>query len=228
MTARRPRWLSALLGTGLLAGLLAIVSFDHRYRPEPPPETIPLTEVRLYEPPPPPPPVPPDQRDSARAGPALALAQIETPVALEIMDLDVELAIGGLGDLGLGGSGFGDGAGAAFEIVALSELDRAPIVTGAPPIVYPEDVLAQGVEEFVVRVHILLNELGRARLIRIVENPFPSYGPEIEDFVSQVIFSPPTRLGIPVRAEYLWPLLIRCTAACEDRPAAPQAGDQGR
>lgn len=214
MTARRRRLLSAILGTGLLALLLVIVSFDHRARRDPP-EMVPLTEVLMYEPPPPPPPVPQDFRDSGRAGPALSLAQNEMPIELEIMDLDVELAIGQLGDLGLGGTGFGDGAGAGFGTVALSDLDTGPIVTGAPPIPYPEDVLAQGVTEFVVRVHVFINEEGRAQLVRIVENPYPSYGDEIEEFVADVIFSPPTRLGIPVRAEYIWPLLIRCAAACE-------------
>lgn len=225
MKTRQRRWLSAFLGTALLVLLLALVSFDHVARPASI-EIVPLTEVRIYEPPPPPPPPPADSRESGRAGPALALVQNETPVALEIMELDVELAVGALGDLGLGGSGLGDGAGAAFETVGLSELDSGPFVTGAPPIVYPEDVLAQGIEEFEVRVHLLINEQGRARLIRIVENPYPSYSPEIEEFVSQVVFSPPTRLGIPVRAEFLWPLLIRCTAACDDEPRPPGSTEE--
>ena len=226
MSQWRRRCLSAFLGTGLLLLLLAIVSFDHRYRREPPLQTVPLTEVRIYEPPPPPPPVPPDFSESSLAGPAISIAQNETQVALEIMELDVTLAMGNLGDFGIGGLGLGDGAGAAFETVSLSDLDTSPIVTGAPPIVYPEEAIERGIDEFEVRVHVLVNEQGRARLIRIIENPVASFSPTIEEFVTQVVFSPPTRLGVPVRAEYVWPLLISCRAMCEGEPPGSQTNTE--
>jgi hypothetical protein len=42
-----------------------------------------------------------------------------------------------------------------------------------------------------------------------VSNPIPSFSQEVLVYTSQVRFTPPTRLGIPVKTEYLWPLLIR-------------------
>jgi hypothetical protein len=99
--------------------------------------------------------------------------------------------------------------GAALETFSLSELDSTPVVMGAPPIVYPQDAIDDGVDEFEVLVQIQIDQEGRTFPIRIVENPYPSFELDLYDFVSGVVFSPPTRLGVPVRAEYLWPIGIR-------------------
>jgi hypothetical protein len=208
MTGPQRRWLSVVLGAGLVLLLMVITSFDDRHRLEPQ-ETFELREVRIYEPPPPPPPPPPDFQGSRRAGPAMSLAPHETAIVLDIMELDVKLAVGELGDLGAGGWGIGDGAGAGLEIVSLAELDSAPAVMGSPVLVYPKEAIDLGITEFEVLVHILIDEEGRTYPIRIVDNPFPSFREDLERYVSGVVFSPPTRLGVPVRTEYLWPLLIR-------------------
>jgi outer membrane biosynthesis protein TonB len=80
---------------------------------------------------------------------------------------------------------------------------------GAPPIIYPQEAIDEGVNEFEVLVQILIDQEGRTVPIRIVRNPYPSFEGDLHDFVSNVVFSPPTRLGVPVRAEYLWPIGIR-------------------
>lgn len=207
MTSRRRRWLSALLGTGLLVALLMVVSLDDLYKAEPP-ETAVLREVQMYEPPPPPPP-PAVRPDSSSAPPQLALANPDQRVALEVMDLDVDLPAGQLGSFGTGFSGLAEGTGSGIGLVDLDELDELPMVVQAAALVYPEEAVDRGIDEFQVFVRILIDEQGRAYPVRVVQNPIPSFEQELVDYTSRVRFSPPTRLGVPVRTEYLWPLLIK-------------------
>lgn len=209
MTPLKRRWLSAALGLGLMLALVCVLWLDGQLQLDPP-EVVALTEVNIYDPPPPPPEPPPrDVSSSRRSGPALSRALQNQSIELELMDLEVALALGDLGDLGTGGWGIGDGVGEGLEAVDLSALDTAPVLMGSPPIVYPDVAIEQGVEEFEVIVQILVDEEGRTYPLRILQNPFPSFNQDIMEFASGVIFSPPTRLGLPVRTEYAWPLLIK-------------------
>jgi hypothetical protein len=190
--------------------LLLVASLDGRYTGEPP-GTVVLREVELYEPPPPPPPEPPAGRNGAgSAGPPMALANRENQIQLRVMELDAELPAGQGGNFGTGFGGLGDGTGfGGLGIFSLSELDEVPMVMSAPALVYPEEAIERGIDEFQVRIHVVIDEEGRTYPVGIVENPFPSLQREFEDYTSKVRFSPPRRLGLPVRTEYLWPLLIK-------------------
>lgn len=209
MSPRRRRWLAGLAGGGLLVLLLLVVSFDDLYTAEPP-DAVVLREVQIYEPPPPPPPPPPVARtDSSSAGPQLTLANPDNRIALEVMDVDVDLPAGQLGNLGTGFPGTGEGTGSGLDIVALADLDELPRVVQAPALVYPDEAAERGIDEFRVFVHVLIDEEGRTYPLGLVQNPIPSFEQELMAYTSQVRFSPPMRLGIPVRTEYLWPLLIK-------------------
>ena len=75
-------------------------------------------------------------------------------------------------------------------------------------------ILVQGkkhlhIEEFELKFHILIDEEGRTYPLAIIESPFPALSAEFLDYASKVRFTPPTRLGIPVRTEYLWPVKIK-------------------
>lgn len=209
MTPGLRRAVSSVLGVGLLLLLLVVVSLDDLYRVEPP-ETVRLTEVRIYESPPPPPPPSADQRDARSLDPALTLVQSDNPLVLETMDLDVQLAVGALGAPGAGGGGLGDGVGiAVLEVVNPTELDEIPIVLFAPPLVFPDEVVGRRVDVFEVKIHIVIDEEGRTYPVRIVESAYPALDDEFERYAEQVIFTPPKRLGVPVRTEYLWPVVVR-------------------
>jgi len=147
--------------------------------------------------------------------PSLAKASAgEDPVKLDIMPLEVNMegiAISGFGTGGPGGGG-GDGLGrgrGGWGTVSLPELDKIPMVISAPPIKYPEEALDRNILEFRVELHILIDEVGRTYPVRILRNPFPSINKEILEFASEAIFTPPTRQGIPVKAEYLWPVVLQ-------------------
>ncbi|HSC16826.1 MAG TPA: hypothetical protein VLI71_16985 [Gammaproteobacteria bacterium] len=221
MTVRQRRWLSASLATTLVLLLVFIASFDMSGNLKAP-ERFVLTEVTTFETPPPPPP-PPSRSNDVRAGGStgadLTLRRSTAPAPLETMQLDVRFAaaevgplnIAGLGKgIGLGtGDGTGDGSGTGFGLALISELDQIPTVVSAPAFPFPDEARKRGLTEFDLRYHILIDEEGYVYPVTLVENPFPSLNAEFMDFASRVRFTPPTRLGIPVRTEYLWPVKIR-------------------
>lgn len=221
MTLRNRRWLAASLAAGLVVLLVGTASFDTLGNLDAP-ERFVLTEVSTYQPPLPPPP-PPSRPSEARSGGStgveLTLRASRAPVALDKMRLDVQftatqvgsLSIAGLGEgIGVGtGDGTGGGSGTGFELVSLSELDQVPMVLSAPVFPYPEEAVDRGMAEFDLRYHILIDEEGRTYPIEIIESPFPALSTEFLEWASRVRFSPPTRLGIPVRTEYSWPVKIK-------------------
>jgi hypothetical protein len=207
--------LAPALGALLLVLLLLLVSFDGRFEAGPP-ERLALREVEIYTPPPPPPPPPVEQSDSSSAIPSLALASNDNNIELELMDLDVKLETGGASGFGTGLPGVGEGLGDGWGTVGLSDLDGVPMVRSAPLIEYPKEAAESNVNEFRVVVHVVVDEEGRSYPVQVVENPFPSSNQAILSYTAAVRFTPPTRLGVPVRAEYLWPLLLKKPASDEE------------
>ena len=221
MTVRQRRWVAGSLGTGLVLGLVFIASFDLSGN-KTKPERFVLTEVSTFEAPPPPPPPPPRPSNSPNGGSTgnePRLRSSSAPVSLDTMKLDIQFAaakvgnlnIAGLGKgIGLGvGDGVGDGNGSGFGLAGVSELDQVPMVVSAPVFAYPAEATARGLTEFNLKYHIVIDEQGRTYPIALVENPFPSLNAQFMAYAAQVRFSPPTRLGIPVKTEYVWPVKIK-------------------
>jgi hypothetical protein len=221
MTVRQRRSVAASLATGLVLALVFVASFDLSGN-KTKPERFVLTEVATFQAPPPPPPPPPRPSNSPSGGSSgnePTLRASRAPVSLETMNLNVQFAaaevgnlnIAGLGNgIGLGvGDGTGDGNGSGFGLAGISELDQVPMVVSAPVFAYPAEATARGLTEFAIKYHIMIDEQGRTYPIALVENPFPSLNAEFMAFAAQVRFSPPTRLGIPVKVEYVWPVKIR-------------------
>jgi hypothetical protein len=219
MSTRQRRWLAGLLGTGLAVLLVLLAYLDTLGSPQAP-ERLVLTDVTTYQAPPPPPP-PPERPSDARSGGStgtlFALETSRAPV-LDVMQLDVrfaatlgELRLGGLGaGIGVGsGDGTGDGTGSGFGLATLSDLDQVPVVVSAPVFPYPEEAAERGLAEFELRYHILVDEQGQGYPIALVQNPFPALNSEFMEWASRVRFTAPTRLGIPVRAEYVWPVKLK-------------------
>jgi len=92
LSNRNRQLLAPCLGTLLLIMLLLLVSLDSGFEVEPPPE-ITVREVRMYSLPPPPPPAPIEQNVSSSPMPSLTRANVEDPVKLDIMELEVVLYI---------------------------------------------------------------------------------------------------------------------------------------
>src|SRR5262245_22495041 len=221
LTAPQRRWVAASLATGLVLALVFIASFDLSGN-QTKPEHFVLTEVTTFEAPPPPPPPPPRPSNSPAGGSSgnePTLRASRAPVSLETMNLNVQFAAAEIGNLniaglgkgiGLGvGDGVGNGSGTGYGLTGVSELDQVPMVISAPVFNYPGEATARGLTEFNLRYHIVIDEQGRTYPIGLVENPFPSLTGQFMAYAAQVRFSPPTRLGIPVKTEYVWPVKIK-------------------
>ena len=217
------RILASCLGILLLIILLLLASFNSGVEFERPPE-ITLHEVKLYSEPPEPPPAPmKKQGDPGSPLPSLAVTKVKEAVELEVMNLDVmalegDIAAGGkgkgtgggMGGFGIGGTGDGFGSGGGgWGTVGLSELDRIPIVRSAGIMAYPKKASDMNVQEFEVVVHIIVDEEGRTYPVRVIQNPFPSMNDDLIKYISSVRFTPPIKLGVPVKKEYAWPLLFK-------------------
>jgi outer membrane biosynthesis protein TonB len=216
LSNRSRRILASCLGTLLLFILLLLASMEGGSEVERPPK-IHMHDVQMYKPPPPPPPPPMEQNSQDSPMPSLTKAYAEDPVKLDFMELEVNMegmegiAISGFGTGGPGGGG-GDGLGrgrGGWGTVALPELDKIPMVISAPPMEYPKEAFYRNILEFRVELHIVIDEVGRTYPIRILRNPFPSINKEILEFASEVVFTPPTKQGVPVKAEYLWPVVFQ-------------------
>ena len=186
-----------MLGLVLLDGLISVDS----------PERVAVREVVLRDPPPPPPPpvTRQDQADDPR--PELSEAAQQLPLDLTTMDLSIKVPAGRLTSRG---AGLGEGLGVGLGSVDLQDLDGIPSVIRAPVLDdYPEALLDQGIKGFKVVLHIMVDERGRPRLIEVLDSDYPPYNSRLGEFVSEVRFTPPTLLGVPVRTEYAWPVLIK-------------------
>lgn len=205
MKNARRHLLAAVLGIGLLAALLGLILLDGLITADPP-ETVALRQVVFRDPPPPPPPpvTRQDQADDPR--PQMSEPRQQLQLELTTMDLDLKVPAGQMtGE----GSGLGDGIGVGLGTVGLSDLDGIPTVVRAPIIDnYPGELVVQGIRSFDVVLHIMVDEQGRPYLIEIIESTYPPYNEKLDEFISQVRFTPPTLLGVPVRAEYSWPIGI--------------------
>jgi hypothetical protein len=222
MTVRQRRWVAGSLATGLVLTLVFIASFDLSGNTKTP-ERFVLTEVSTFEapPPPPPPPARPTSRPAGGStGAQLTLRSSRAPTSLDKMNLDVQFAaaevgnlnIAGLGlGIGLGvGDGIGNGSGSGYGLAGVSELDQTPIVVSAPSFPYPaKEAAERGIAAFDLEFDIVIDEEGRTYPIAIVSNPFPMFNSEFLEWASRVRFSPPTRLGIPVKTQYRWPVGIK-------------------
>jgi hypothetical protein len=198
--------LAAALGVGMLAVLLGLIVLDGLISAEPR-ETVALRPVAFRDPPPPPP--PPVTREDPVEDPSPELSEAARQVPLELTTMNLEIKVPA-GQLTGEGGGWGDGIGVDLGTVDLGDLDGIPQVVRSPVLDdYPEELLDQGIGGFEAVVHILIDEQGRPYLIEVLGSAYPPYNPKLEDFVAEVRFTPPTMLGIPVRTEYAWPLLIK-------------------
>jgi TonB family protein len=202
-TAQR-RWLAAGLSVALALVLLLVISLDNVLE-QPGGELLTYRQIEVAPPsPPPPPPQVVDPSRSAESRLDVSVVPTDSPVELVVGKLDVDVAAGEL--TGLGDGDFGTGIGIDFGGFSLDELDAVPAVISAPPFDYPDELLEQGIESFVVYLHILIDEEGHTYLIDILENPYPPFDAELLRFAPAVRFTPPTVHGKIVKAEFSWPV----------------------
>ena len=124
------------------------------------------------------------------------------------MELDVSIPAGQFGANGGGLGGDMLGMGVDWGTVNLSELDGLPMVKRADVMGTLTKLDWDDKEPITVEFHILIDENGKVHPIQILESSHPEFNEELMEFASTVEFSPPTLMGVPVRTQYRWPVLL--------------------
>jgi hypothetical protein len=218
MTLRR-RLLAIALAPALVLALLFLSSLG--VVREPPAKHLTVVEdVHLYVPPQPPPtPEPVKPSDHAGSPGTLQVRIPRRDVELGLMALDTRAAAAvsapsgyGLGSsLGAGvGTGIGNGAGSGGiqAVFAVNQLDSLPIVISAPTWSFPDRVRRMNLGKVRIVFHIVVDEEGHTHPVRIVEAPNIDMDKQLMDYAARTVFTPPVHLGKPVKAQYLWPVVV--------------------
>jgi len=93
-----------------------------------------------------------------------------------------------------------------WKALGISELDSPPVVLSPILAKFPKELLSRGINRAMVKLHIIIDELGRAHLKSIHQNPYPELKGVIQDTIKQVRFTVPSKHGKPVKAEFIWPV----------------------
>jgi hypothetical protein len=220
MTLRR-RIVASGLAAALVVALLLLSSLGVVREPPAKQPTV-VEDVRLYLPPQPPAAPEPSKPSERAGGSGTLLVRIpRREVELGLMALDTRAAAAvsapsgyGLGSLvgaGIGG-GIGNGAGSGengFQAVfAVNQLDSLPIVISAPTWTFPDRVRRMNLGKVRVVFQILVDEEGHTHPVRIVEAPNMDMDKQLMDYAARTVFTPPVHLGKPVKAQYLWPVVV--------------------
>lgn len=93
-----------------------------------------------------------------------------------------------------------------WDAFSLNQLDGLPSLLTNVKAKIPKSLSRQGINKFVVKLDVFIDEDGRVSLINITENPYPELTPEINRIVKQSRFSSPKKDGKKVRARFIWPI----------------------
>jgi len=92
---------------------------------------------------------------------------------------------------------------------ALNELDQQPRLMMPLNIEFTPRMQGAGIKRVKVKLHVVIDEKGHAHLKNIVENLYPELNLAIKKLTKRARFSAPERQGKPVRAEFIWPLVLK-------------------
>lgn len=92
---------------------------------------------------------------------------------------------------------------------ALNELDQQPRLMTPLNIEFTPRMQGAGIKRVKVKLHVVIDEKGQVHLKNIIENPYPELSSAIKKLTKRARFSAPERQGKPVRAEFIWPLVLK-------------------
>lgn len=92
---------------------------------------------------------------------------------------------------------------------ALNELDQQPHLMTPLHIEFTPKMQGAGVKKIKVKLHVVIDENGKVHLKTIQENPYPDLNLAIRKLTKRARFSAPKRQGASVRAEFIWPLVLK-------------------
>lgn len=168
--------------------------------------TVRTVDVTLPPPPPPPPEPPPPEQESVEEPPP-QMTPPPPPISLAALDLALNP---GMGDamaaaMQVGSFGVETDAISEMQIFSIADLDEQPRFVSGRPVALPYSMQQARIPGR-ARIKILLGPEGRILTANLVESNHPDYGPAALDAVKAWVFTPPTKDGEPVRAEYILPV----------------------
>ena len=92
---------------------------------------------------------------------------------------------------------------------ALNELDQQPRLMTPLNIEFTPRMQGAGVKQAKVKLHVVIDRKGQVHLKKIIENAYPELNSAIKKLTKRARFSAPERQGKPVRAEFIWPLVLK-------------------
>lgn len=95
-----------------------------------------------------------------------------------------------------------------WDAYNLNDLDGKPALLTPIKVHFPKRLKRKGVTKVVVKLDVMIDEQGKVTLIDIVENPHHELDREIKRFVSASKFTAPFKENEPVRARFIWPVVI--------------------
>lgn len=181
------------------------------------PEKLIVRQVEtVVLPPPPPPPSRPQNQPQEATKPKLELTQVASEVRLEIQPIEIDLKTQ-KPDLSVETNIEFDLP--QQEIVqeviktvakfAVAELDQVPTLINTLQVPsLPRQLTRRGIKFADVVLHIEIDEHGQASLRNIRKMEYPILKPIVKKVVNSARFTAPTKDGMPVRTEFLWPVRI--------------------
>lgn len=99
----------------------------------------------------------------------------------------------------------------AFDLsgFALNELDQQPQLMTPLHIEFTAQMKRSGVKKIKIKLHVVIDRNGNVLLKKIKENPYPQLNSAIRKLTQKAKFSAPTRQGEKVKAEFIWPLVLK-------------------
>lgn len=200
-----------LLSLAIVTALMAVLILNNRGELVAPDKLMvrPLEIIAALPPPPPPPsaskvtPQPAPQLDlrlkGAGASLALSPLQLKLP-APKLMAPDIKHLMPEFErtKLTIDLSGF-----------ALNELDGQPRLITPLHIEFTPAMKRAGVKNIAVKLHVVIDQNGRVHLKAIKNNPYPKLNFSLKQLTMKARFTPPKRHDKSVKAEFIWPLILK-------------------
>ena len=169
-------------------------------------KTIRTVEVTLPPPPPPPPEPPPPETETVEEPPP-QMSPPPPPISLAALELSLNPGMGDAMAAALQGASFGvePDTLSEMQIFSIADLDEQPRMISGSRVQLPYPMKQARIAGR-AKIKILISETGQVVAASLVETNHPDYGPVAVNTVKKWVFTPPTKDGEPVRAEYIQPV----------------------
>ena len=91
----------------------------------------------------------------------------------------------------------------------LDELDEKPRLLRRISATLPKKLQRSGIQQARIILHVIIHENGNVEMVNIEKLAYPALKSLVPEVVRQARFTSPIRYGKPVKAEFLWPIIIK-------------------